>query len=446
MNHTLRPDIRVTPPGPKAQAIITKDRTYSSPSYIKEYPLVVDRGEGSWIYDADGNRFLDMMAGIAVTSTGHSHPNVVKAIQQSATKFLHICSTDFYYESFAELCEKIASYVPRMGKKRVFLTNSGTEAVDGAIKLVRHHTKRQFMIAFKGAFHGRAIGSISLTSSKVGQRAFFGPLVPGIIHVPYASPYRCHYGKKKDECERNCTCATVLETDWFKTHVDPKEVAAIFIEPIQGEGGYVMPPRKFLLDLRRICDEHGILLVFDEIQSGVGRTGHMFAAEYFDVAPDIYLSAKGLGSGMPIGAIVAKESVMTWPRGSHGSTYAGNPVCCAAALATLEIVEGLLPQVRNTGEVLIGGLKKLQKKHPVIGDVRGVGLMVGCEFINPTTGEAVPQFLGQLEQKAFSKGLLLLGCGQSTIRFAPPLVITTQEVEVGLEILDQCLTELGRPK
>ncbi|MBI4404194.1 MAG: acetyl ornithine aminotransferase family protein [Deltaproteobacteria bacterium] len=441
-----RPEIKVAPPGPKAKEIIAKDGAYSSPSYIKEYPLVIERGEGSWVYDVDGNRYLDFMGGIAVASTGYSHPRVVKAIQQASTKFLHICSTDFYYASFADLCERLASYVPKMGKKRVFLTNSGTEAIEGAIKLVRHHTKRPYLIAFKGAFHGRSLGAISLTSSKVGQRAFFGPLLPGVLHLPYASPYRCYYGKEKKDCESHCICANQLETDWFKNHMDPKEVAAIFIEPIQGEGGYVMPPRKFLADLRHICDEHGILLVFDEVQSGVGRTGRMFASEYFDIAPDVYVSAKGLGSGMPIGAIVAKEKVMSWPRGSHGSTNAGNPVCCEAALATLDVVDELLPQIQKNGEMLIAGLSELQKKHAVIGDIRGVGLMVGCEFSHPKTGEPIPEFKAQLEQKAFSKGLLLLGCGQSVIRFAPPLVITSEELEVGLEILDQCLNELEKLK
>ena len=431
----LRPEIRVTPPGPKAREVIAKDKAYASPSYIKEYPLVVDRGEGSWIYDIDGNRFLDFMAGIAVASTGHAHPKVVSAIQESCSKFIHICATDFYYETFADLCEKLSSYIPKMGRKKVFLSNSGTESVDGAIKLVRHHTKRPNIIAFRGAFHGRTMGAVSLTSSKVGQRAFFGPMLPGVIHIPYATPYRCHYGKSKNDCDQNCVCATRLETEWFASHVDPREVAAIFVEPILGEGGYVMPPRKFLSDLRRICDEHGILLVFDEIQSGIGRTGHMLAAEHFDVVPDVYLVAKGLASGMPVGAIVAKENVMSWPRASHGSTFAGNPVCCAAALATLEIVEALLPHVRSMGEMLIAGLRKIQSKHPVIGDVRGVGLMVGCEFVHPDTGEPVPEFLGQLEQKAFSKGLLILGCGKSVIRFAPPLVLTKPELEVGLEIL-----------
>jgi 4-aminobutyrate aminotransferase len=282
-----------------------------------------------------------------------------------------------------------------------------------------------------------------LNASKVHQRAFFGPLLPGVIHIPYSNPFRCAHKNKQDWCMTNCECATQLETDWFGTHTDPKEIAAIFVEPILGEGGYVMPAPKFLKDLRRICDEHGILLVYDEVQSGVGRTGDMFAAETLGVAPDIFVTAKGLGSGMPIGAIVAKEKVMSWPRGSHGSTYGGNPVCCAAAVATLDIVESLLLQIRQVGAELKEGLVALQKKHPVIGDVRGVGLMIGAEFVDPKTGKPATALVGELEQMAFRQGLLLLSCGQSVIRFAPPLVITSHEVKVGLEILDQCLSKLS---
>ncbi len=438
----LLPDIKTAPPGPRARAIIEQDKQFTSPSYIKEYPLVMERGEGPWVYDVDGNRYLDFMAGIAVNSTGHAHPQVVKAIQDAAAKFLHICGTDFYYDSFSQLCARLASYLPGMGPKKVFLTNSGTEAVEGALKLVRHHTRRQSIIAFKGGFHGRTYGAISLNSSKVGQRAFFGPLVPGVIHIPYANPYRCPMGCAPNACGPDCNPASVLETDWFVNHVDPREVAAIFIEPILGEGGYVVPPKSFLQELRRICDKHGILLVFDEIQSGIGRTGQMFAAEHFGVMPDIVLSAKGIASGMPLGAIIAKESVMTWPRGSHGSTYGGNPVCCAAALATLDVVDGLMENVRSTGELLLKGLKDLQTRFPTLGDVRGVGLMVGAEFIHPHTREPASAYVGDLEQLAFQKGLLLLSCGKSTIRFAPPLVVGPHEVQVMLRILEECLTIL----
>jgi 4-aminobutyrate aminotransferase len=439
----LYPSITTPPPGPKAQAIIDLDHRYSSPSYIKEYPLVVDHGHGPWIVDVDGNRYLDMMAGIAVASTGHAHPAVVAAITEAAGKFLHICGTDFYYDTFSRMCEKLASYVPGMGPKKVFLSNSGTEAVEGAIKLARYHTRRNTIVAFKGGFHGRTIGAISLNSSKVTQRAHFGPLMSGVLHIPYPHPRKCPYGRPVDHCNQACSCASVLEKDWFLSHVAPSEVAAIFVEPILGEGGYVMPPVSFLKDLRRICDEHGILLVFDEVQSGVGRTGDMFAAETFDVAPDILLSAKGIASGMPLGAIIARESVMTWGRGTHGSTYGGNPVCCAAGLATLEVIEGMLPQIRRVGDYLQAGLRTLAIKHPVIWDVRGVGLMIGAEFIDPATHQPAAELVGKLEQLAFRKGLLLLSCGKSTIRFAPPLIVTEHEIDICLQLLDECLTELA---
>jgi 4-aminobutyrate aminotransferase len=424
----MKPQILVPPPGPNAKRIIDIDKKYSSPSYIKEYPLVVDRGQGPWLIDVDGNTYLDFMAGIAVASTGHSHPKVVAAIKDAAEKFLHICGTDFYYASFSDLCERLGNYLPKMGAKRVFLSNSGTEAIEGAIKLVRSHTKRQYIVAFKGAFHGRTYGSISLNSSKVGQRSFFGPLLPGIIHIPYPKP-----GASSD-------LASVLE-DLFKSHVDPREIAAFFIEPILGEGGYVVPPRESLQQLRDICDRHGIALVFDEVQSGIGRTGHMFAAEHFDVMPDVICIAKGIASGMPLGAIVAREQFMSWARGSHGSTYGGNPVCCAASLATLDIIEPLLPQIQAVGAHLQDKLRDLQMHHPIIGDVRGVGLMIGAEFLLPN-GKPASDYVAALEQLAFRKGLLLLSCGQSTIRFAPPLVITKEEVDVGIKVLDECLTEL----
>jgi 4-aminobutyrate aminotransferase len=439
------PIIKGPLPGPKARALIERDAKSRSPSLIKVYPLVVSHGEGSWVEDVDGNRFLDLMAGIAVTATGHSHPKVVQAIQKSAEKFLHICMTDFFYESATRLQEKLASYVPAMGAKRVFLTNSGTEAVEGALKLARFHTRRTNIIAFKGAFHGRTMGAITLNASKAGQRAFFGPLLPGVYHVPYANPYRAPARPGMSADDAACAHAIdAIEKDLFVSFMNPQEVAAIIVEPIQGEGGYIVPPKKFLQELRRICDTHGIVLIFDEIQCGAGRTGDMYAAETFGVAPDIFLSAKGLGSGMPIGAFVAKESIMTWPAGSHGSTYAGNPVCCEAALATLEVVEGLLPNVRQTGELFMHGLRELQKKHPVLGDVRGKGLMIGAEFVDPKTKEPAGDYTHELEVMGFHKGILLLSCGKSTIRFAPPLVITPDEIKTGLRILDECMTELDR--
>jgi len=427
------PRIVVPPPGPNAQRIIALDQEYASPSYIKEYPLVIGGGQGAMVEDVDGNRYIDFMAGIAVSSTGYNHPVVVKAVQEQAGKFLHICGTDFYYESMARLMEKLAQVAPGDDKKRVFLTNSGTEAVEGAVKLARRATGRQNVIAFEGGFHGRTYAGISLSASKVKYRHGFGPLLPGIYHVPFDYPYR-H--------PQDLSAIKHL----FESRVAADEVAAILLEPIQGEGGYVVPRPEFIHGLRRLCDEHGILLVFDEVQSGVGRTGHMWAANYFGVQPDILLTAKGLGSGMPIGAIVARESIMTWTRGSHGSTFGGNPVCCAAAVATLELVQnGLQDNAAKMGHRLLVGLKRLQDKHAVIGDVRGVGLMVGVEFVKDrATKEPASDLVGELEQLAFRRGLLLLGCGKSVIRIAPPLVVSPYDIDKGIEIIDECLTELTR--
>jgi len=444
MEKITRPVIKVAPPGPKAAALIARDVAVASPSYIKEYPLVMESGQGCFVTDVDGNTYLDFMAGIAVTSTGHAHPKVVKAVQDSAAKFLHICGTDFYYESMTTLLEKLAKAVPSMGPCKVFLSNSGTEAVEGAIKLARYHTKRQKIIAFNGAFHGRTLGAITLNASKYTQKSNFGPLLPEVFHAPYSNPFHCPCGVSQAKADTDCTCASYLEKEFFTRHFQPTEVAAIIVEPIQGEGGYITPAKKFLKDLRAICDKHGIVLIFDEIQSGMGRTGDLFAATTLGVAPDVVLSAKGIASGMPIGAIIAKTSVMTWGRGTHGSTYGGNPVCCAAANATIEVLEEKLPHIRKVGQHFIAELKKMQTKHPVIADVRGVGLMIGAEFLKKD-GTPAMDYVASLEQMAFRKGLLLLSCGKSTIRFAPPLIISEEEIKVGLEILDQCLTELGTP-
>ena len=436
------PRIIVPPPGPRAREILARDETWASTSYIKEYPLVVNRGRGAMIEDVDGNRFLDFMAGIAVAATGHSHPDVVAAIKQAAEKFLHICGSDFYYEGMAALCERLARLAPGPSKKRVFLTNSGTEAVEGAMKLARYATRRPAFIAFKGSFHGRTYGALSLTSSKVKQHAGFGPFLPEVHHVPYAYCYRCAYGKSPAECAMHCV--DQIERDLFVRHLDPRDVAAIFVEPIQGEGGYIVPPAEFLPALRALADRHGILLVADEVQTGIGRTGRMFASELFGVEPDIVTVAKGLGSGMPIGAFIAKESIMTWGAGAHGSTFGGNPVSCAAALATLDLVErDYLPNVARVAPLLRAGVDELARKYPVIGDVRGVGLMIGIEFvIDRSTREPHPGLVHELVQRAFRKGLLLLSAGQSSLRLAPPLVIDENDVKCALGIIDQTLGEL----
>jgi len=385
------------------------------------------------VEDVDGNRFIDWMAGIAVSSTGYNHPKVVSAVREQAARFFHICGTDFYYEPMARLCRRLGGLGPGKEKYRVFLTNSGTEAVEGAIKLARFHTRRQNLISFEGAFHGRTYGALTLTESKAKYKTGFGPFLPGVIHLPFDDPYRGINGL--DAARR-----------LFEREVTPKEIAAVFIEPFQGEGGYVMPRVEFLQEWRRICDENGILLVFDEIQTGVGRTGRMWAAEHFGVEPDILLSAKGLGSGLPIGAILAKERLMTWGPGTHGNTFGGNPLACAAALATLDLVEnGLAQNARRMGARLLQGLRALQARHPAIGDVRGAGLGIGVEFVKDrATKEPAPELVRELELKAFGKGLLLLSCGKSVIRVAPPLVLSEYDVDKGLEILDECLQELGR--
>jgi 4-aminobutyrate aminotransferase len=437
------PRIVVSPPGPKAQAVVVRDSEWTSTCYIKEYPLVVSRGRGVMVEDVDGNRYLDFMAGIAVSSTGYGHPQVVKAVKEAADRFLHICGSDFYYEGMAALCERLARLAPGSSKKRVFLTNSGTEATEAAIKLARHSTRRTAIIAFRGAFHGRTTGAVSLTSSKARQHAGFGPLLPDVHHVPFAYRYRCQFCGDEPACNRGCI--DVIEQDLFARHLDPHDVAAIFIEPIQGEGGYIVPPAGYLADLRALCDRYGILLVADEVQSGVGRTGKMFACEHEGVEPDILLTAKGLGSGMPIGAMVAKESITTWETGSHGSTFGGNPVCCAAALATLDLVEGgLMANAARLGERLLAGACKLMANHSSIGDVRGRGLMVGLELVKDrATREAAPQLVHDLVQRAFRRGLLLLGAGKSSLRLAPPLVIDEQDLDVALGMIDGLLGELA---
>jgi len=438
------PRILVTPPGPKARAIVDRDAAWTSQCYIKEYPLAIARGAGVMVEDVDGNRYLDFMAGIAVASTGYGHPHVVQAIQDAAASFLHICGSDFYYEGMAALCERLARVAPGPTKKRVFLTNSGTEATEGAIKLARYATRRTAIIAFKGAFHGRSTGAVSLTSSKARQHAGFGPLLPDVHHVDYAYRYRCRHCSDKPECTRGCVSS--IEQELFTRHLDPHDVAAIFVEPVQGEGGYVIPPHGFLTELRHLCDKYGILLVFDEVQSGVGRTGKMFACEHEGVEPDVLLTAKGLGSGMPIGAMIVRETVDKWRNGAHGSTFGGNPVCCAAALATLDVVEGgAMANAAAMGERLLAAAQGLMAKHACIGDVRGRGLMVGIEFVKDRVSREPDGVLVQrIVELAFERGLLLLGAGKSSLRLAPPLVIDAVDIDRGVAMLDRCIAEAVR--
>jgi 4-aminobutyrate aminotransferase len=433
------PHIVTPPPGPKGKAVVDRDTAWTSPSYIKEYPLVIAGGKGAMLEDVDGNRFIDYMSGIAVSATGYNHPKVVAAIKEQADKFLHICASDFYFDGFARLAERLAKLAPGPSRKRTFLSNSGAEAVEGAIKLARYHTRRPALLAFQGAFHGRTYGAMSLTSSKMKQREHFAPFVPEVHHVPYCNPYRCQWCSG-GECVQGAVRA--IEEDLFTRHLSPQDLAAIFVEPIQGEGGYVVPPMGFLRALRALCDRHGILLVADEVQCGVGRTGKMWACEWEGIEPDILITAKGLGSGMPIGAFVAKESVMTWAAGSHGSTFGGNPVSVAAALATLDIVEQSLPHVQRMGDRMLGHARRLMDKYAVIGDVRGRGLMLGIEFVKDrATKEPYPEIIDRITEKAFARGLLLLGCGKSAFRLAPPLVLDEYDVDTGMGILEECLKE-----
>jgi 4-aminobutyrate aminotransferase len=431
------PHLQTDLPGPRATEMLDRDSRYVSPSYTRVYPLVVERGSGAVIQDVDGNLFLDFTAGIAVTATGHCHPHVVDAITDQAHKLLHMSGTDFYYEPQIDLSQRLAEAGPWPGHRRVFFTNSGAEALEAALKLARWHTGRPRAIAFFGAFHGRTYGAMSLSGSKLVHRRGFAPLVPDIHHVPY--PRGCHGCATPDAV---CTCVHQIEETVLKRTAPPEEVAAIFVEPIQGEGGYYVPPAGFLPALRDLCNRYGILLVADEVQSGMGRTGKMFAVEHWGVQPDIICLAKGIASGMPLGAIIARDEVMDWPSGSHASTFGGNPVSCRAALATLDLLEaGYMANATERGEQLKQGLLRLQQ-HPHVGDVRGIGLMVAVDLVerrDPYTH--APALRDHLVQSAFRHGLLLLGCGESAIRFCPPLCVTAAQVDKALEILEAILAE-----
>lgn len=426
------PDLRTAVPGPKAQAVLDRDASVTSPSLPRAYPLVPQRAHGSVIEDPDGNLFLDFNAGIAVNSTGHCHPRVVEAVQAQAAQLLHYSASDFYLPIYSQMCEALAETLPISGPKRVFLTNSGAEAVEGALKLARYATGRPYAISFFGAFHGRTYGAVTLTASKAKYHKGFGPLLPGILHAPYA------YSERDPETgarihDEDATF-DYIENKLFKYQVSPDEVAAIFLEPVQGEGGYIVPPPAWVQRLRELCDRHGILLVADEVQSGMGRTGKMWAIELADVEPDILISAKGIASGLPLGAFAAKAELMErWGAGAHGSTYGGSPVSCAAGIATLETIrsEGLLDNAGKIGEVLLSGIADLQARFPrLVTGVRGVGLMIGVEFDTAEHAAAV-------QQAAFERGLLVLECGESTIRMSPPLVVDLDQAHVGLRLFGE---------
>ncbi len=431
--------------GPVAQAYIERDAKVVSPSYTRGYPFVMQRGLGTEVWDVDGYRYLDFSSGVAVTATGHSHPEVVKAIAGQAQKFLHMSGTDFYYPVQIELAEALSEIAPMEKSVKVFFTNSGTESIEAAIKLARYATKRPYLLAFYGAFHGRSMGALALTASKTIHRQGFLPVNPAVIHVPFPDPFRPFFCSH--DGDEGLAVIRFIEEMVFARKVAPDEVAAIVVEPIQGEGGYVVPPPSFFPALRNICDKYGILLIVDEIQSGMGRTGQWFAIEYEGIEPDIVATAKGIASGMPLGAMIARDSLMTWPSGSHASTFGGNPVCCAAALATIRLLrEGMIENARVKGHYLMNRLKEIARSFNVIGDVRGRGLMIGVEIVqNRGTNERAPELRNAIVSAAFHQGLLLLGAGPNTIRFIPPLNVSRDHLDEALSIFTNLMSDLGKP-
>ncbi len=427
-------------PGPKARAIIKRDQDVISSSYPRGYPFVMDHGNGVEAWDVDGNRFLDFAAGIAVVSTGHSHPKVVQAIQEQASKFIHI-SADYYHEKWVELGEKLNEIAPFMDNAVSFMTNSGTESVEAAIKLARQHTGRTEFIGFLGAFHGRTMGAVTFTASKPIYHRDFYPLMNGVVHAPFPDPYRPILASKPGE-DYGETVVHFIEEQVLGHLLPPENVAGILVEPIQGEGGYIVPTPGFFPALRELCDRYGILLIADEVQSGMGRTGKWWAIEHFDVEPDIVTAAKGIASGVPLGVMFAKEDIMTWTKGAHGNTFGGNPIACAAALATIDLIEnGFMENAAQVGEYTLDALEEIMARHPGIGEVRGKGLMIGVEFVKDRlTKEPDDKLRDSVVDNAFLRGLLLLGCGKSTVRFAPPLCVTREEVNEALEIFEESLT------
>jgi len=430
-------------PGPKAKAAVAADERWISPSYTRSYPLVARRGRGIRVEDVDGNEFLDFAAGIAVVSTGHCHPEVVTAIQRQAAELIHISGTDFYNEPLTDLAQKLSAVAPMPGPHKFFYGNSGAEAIECALKIARYHTGRQNIIAFLGAFHGRTMGALSLTASKPQQKRRFGPLVPGVTHVRYPYAYRGCTGGPQEEEAFSLGCARYIEEKLFKTILPPEEVAAIFVEPIQGEGGYVVAPTNFLRELRGICDRHGILLVVDEVQSGAGRTGKWWAIQHSGVEPDIVCMAKGIASGMPLGICMTKADIMDWVPGSHASTFGGNPVSIAASLATIDILQReAIANAAKVGGEIVKRLEGWKHSHPAVGDVRGRGLMIGIELVkDKATREPAAALRNRVEELAFERGLMVLGCGESSIRLCPPLIVREEEAMVALDVLEEALTE-----
>ena len=440
-SETKLPRISTALPGPKSQLVIDYDKKYMSPSYMRDYPFVAERGYGAIVEDPDGNAFLDFAAGIAVCSTGHCHPKVVEAIQKQAAELIHIAGNDFYHRHMPQLAERLVKTMPKPQDYRVFFGNYGTEAVEGAIKLARYATRRDKLIAFYGCFHGRTLGSLSLTASKNTQRKGFGTLLGGVEHIPYPYAYRCALGHTKETCGGEII--ELLEQQIFKRLFAPEEVAAIIVEPIQGEGGFIPAPLFFLQELQRVCNRHGIVLIVDEVQAGMGRTGKWWAYDHAGITPDIVLTAKGIASGMPISAFIAKESIMQWKPGAHGTTYGGNPVCIASALATMELIEGgLMANAQKVGDYVFGKVNDWPQRFRIVGDVRGKGLMIGVEFVrDQKTKEKAADLRDRVIDNAFHRGLLTLGSGENSIRLSPPLIIDEEQADCAIRIMEECIRE-----
>jgi 4-aminobutyrate aminotransferase len=438
---TKLPRINTSLPGPKSQLVIDYDQKFMSPSYMRDYPLVADHAYGCIVEDPDGNTFLDFAAGIAVCSTGHCHPKVVAAIQKQAAEMIHIAGNDFYHRHMPQLAERLVATMPKSSHYKVFFGNSGTEAVEGAIKLARYSTRRDKLIAFYGCFHGRTLGSLSLTASKNTQRKHFGTLLGGVEHIPYPYAYRCALGHTSETCGGEII--ELLEQQIFKRLFAPEEVAAIIVEPIQGEGGFIPAPAFFLQELQRLCNQHGIVLILDEVQAGMGRTGKWWAYDHAGVTPDIVLTAKGIASGMPISAFIAKESIMQWKPGAHGTTYGGNPVCVASALATMDLIEsGLMANAEKMGCYIFSKIADWPKRFKIVGDVRGKGLMIGVEIVrDQNTKEKASGLRDKIIDNAFHRGLLTLGSGENSIRMSPPLIIDQEQADCAIRIMEESIHE-----
>ena len=441
------PKIVVRPPGPKARELIEKDERLISPSYVRFYPLVVESANGCIVRDVDGNEYIDFNSGLVCMNVGHNHPNIIKAIKKQLERFLHYSNTDFYYKEVVDLAEKLCEITPGKFDKKVYYGNSGTEAVEAAIKLAKWHTRKPRFIGFIGAFHGRTTGSLSFTASKPVQRKHFFPLMPGVTHVPYPYCYRCAFKQNFPEC--NYWCIDYIDEYVLHKYVPPEEVAAILFEPIQGEGGYVVPPEGFFQRLKRLADKYGILLIDDEVQAGMGRTGRWFAIEHWEVEPDIICMAKALASGLPLGAIIARARIMDWEGGSHASTFGGNPLACVAAAAAIDTIkeENLLENAARQGNYILKRLNELKERSKIVGDVRGKGLMIGVEIVeDKDSKKAAPDLAKEIMMRSWKRGVAIITCGVSTLRIAPPLIITRELVDAAMEIIEDVISEVEREK